>query len=268
MAFPQYQIRPFRHGTTDISAISDISALGNEQDELTKYMTRNVRQMWISYRAGFYRYLRLQVLNPGTVCYVAENRTTEEIVGWAIWTRHGDSPQAKAWQRPNSSLLKAAERKLLAAEKAYYKYVPNTDPTRDQKRFKQVMPLLGEEWPTDVFSEFWELDALYVHPRCYRQGIGKLLMRWGVERGREENVPLLVYSSQLGRILYESVGFEVVRRMAKLDVWIPEFIEALREKSEDEARGAWAMCWQPEGTDFLEKARRKAKEGEGSGKAE
>lgn len=257
MASLKYQIRPFRYGSNDMSDMSDINALGCEQDELTKYMTRNVRQNWTSYRAGFCRSLKLLLLTPGAVCYVAEDEASKELIGWAIWSRHGNSPKAKEWQRPNSGLLKAAERMLLEAEKTYYKYVPNADPTRVQKHMKHLMPILGEEWAADIFFEYWELDGLYVHPQHYRKGIGKRLAKWGIERGREEKVPVVVYASSLGRILYESVGFEIVKRMNGLDVWIPEYREALEVSSEHEARGAWAMCSQPEGTDFLERARRK-----------
>lgn len=268
MASPKYTIRPFRPGTTDMSAITEINAVGNEHDELTKYMRRNIQQKWTSYRNGCRRFLQMKVASPGTVCYVAEERSTGEVVGWALWTRHGKSAKAKEWQKPNSGLLKAIERKLIAAEESYYKHVPYVDPTGNHEHMKQLMPVLNDEWPNDIFPEFWELDGLYVHPEQYRKGIGKMLALWGVEKGRAETVPVLVHSSPLGRRLYENVGFGVVNRMDGFDAYVPEFAEELKVKDKDEAKGCWAMCWQPDGTDFLERARRKAEGGTSTAKSD
>lgn len=260
MTSSQFQIRPFRPGTTDMSAITEIIALGNEHDALTLYMTRNIQQKWTSYRNRCGRFLRMLLANPGCVCCVAESTATQEIVGWAIWTRHGKSVKAKEWQTSNSGLLMAVERKLIAMEMGYYKHVSNADPTSDENHKKQLMPVLSEQWPEDIFPEFWELDGLYVHPKFYRLGIGRMLAQWGVDRGEEEETPVLVHSSPIGRKLYESVGFEVVKRMDGFDAYIPEFMEDLKVKGEAEASGCWAMCWQPNGTDYLQRAKKKMKE--------
>jgi GNAT superfamily N-acetyltransferase len=263
MSSSHYTIRPFGSKTSDMSAITQISAEGNEHDELTNYMRRHIRSKWTSYRGSCGRWLKGKLATPGNICYVAESSSTREVVGWALWTRHGKSARAEEWQRPNRGLLKAVERRLLELGDAYYKYVPNVDPTADHAHLKELMPVLRAEWPEEIFGEFWELDGLYISPAHYRSGIGRMLVSWGVEKGREENVPVLVRSSPMGKKLYESVGFGVVQREEGFDAYIPEFIEDLKVKDKNEAKGCWALCWQPDGTDFLQRARMKAEEGKG-----
>ena len=73
-------------------------------------------------------------------------------------------------------------------------------------------------------------------------------------------MPVVVRSSPVGRKVYERVGFEVVRRERGFDGYIPEFREEVRVMGEEEAMGCWKLCWQPDGTDYLERARRKAEE--------
>jgi GNAT superfamily N-acetyltransferase len=260
MASSPYIIRPFRHSTTDMHSITNISATGNEHDELTKYMRRNIRSQWTSYRSSCGRWLKGKLAAPGTICYVAESKVTGEVVGWAIWSRHGESATAEGWKRGNSGWGTALERRLMGWRNTYYKWVPGVDRTAEHAHVADLLPVLVEEWPGDIFNEFWELDGLYVDPREWRRGIGRLLVSWGVEKGKEESVPVLVRSSPLGRRLYENVGFRVVKREEGFDKYIPEFIEDLKVKDTDEAKGCWALCWQPEGTDFLERARRKAEE--------
>ena len=86
--------------------------------------------------------------------------------------------------------MNAVERGLLAVEGWYFNYVPGVDPAMDRKGRGELMPVLGEEWPGEIFGEYWELDGLYVLPSHYRRGIGGMLASWGVERGREEGVCL------------------------------------------------------------------------------
>lgn len=249
-----YTIRPYaRH---DLSAIATICARGNLTDALANYMRRSQASNFTSYRAGATRYLKSLVITPGAVAFVAEDTASGDVVGWAVWSRHGTSAEAERWQRPNSGVVRWTERKLLQAESKYFEWVPNVDPTRNNRNIRNLQPVLAEEWPSEIFKEYWALDGLYVDPDHYRRGIGKKLALWGIDRGKEEQVPVLVTSSPVGRKLYESVGFEVVTRMTRFDDWIPAF------KMGAESEGCWWMCCQPEGTDYLERAKAKMQKGE------
>ncbi len=58
--------------------------------------------------------------------------------------------------------------------------------------------------------ERWNLHVLAVSPERQRKGIGGLLLGWGVEKGREEGVPVALEASPGGIELYLKVGFVVV----------------------------------------------------------
>lgn len=253
---PPYTIRPFLPSSTDMSSITNISALGNAHDELANYMRRHITSQWTSYRASCGRWLKSKLAAKGTVCYVAESTGTGEVVGWALWSRHGKREKAEEWKRGNAGWRMGLERSLLGLGKRYFERMPGVDRTAERGHVRELMPILGEEWPKEIFEEFWELDGLYVDPREYRRGIGRMLVMWGVERGMEEGVPVVVRSSPQGKRLYLSCGFEVVKREVGFDAYIPEFEEDLKVMAPEEARGCWALCWQPEGTDYLERARR------------
>lgn len=58
--------------------------------------------------------------------------------------------------------------------------------------------------------ERWRLSWLSVASSSQRRGVGRGLLRWGVERGEEEGVSVVLESSEMGRGLYARAGFEVV----------------------------------------------------------
>lgn len=53
----------------------------------------------------------------------------------------------------------------------------------------------------------WFLHFLGVSPRYQRQGVGKYLLSWGIEKADEESMPSYLEASARGRPLYESAGF-------------------------------------------------------------
>ena len=104
-------LRPFQ--PSDISALVDIEVACNLEDPLALYQSKNITTCWASYRSTCLRFLRTVLLQPGTVCWVAETDVSDappdaspkqeqgaNVVGWAIWTRNGASNVAESWQRP------------------------------------------------------------------------------------------------------------------------------------------------------------------------
>lgn len=57
-------------------------------------------------------------------------------------------------------------------------------------------------------KECWWIQEIAVAPEFQRQGVGKLLLQWGMERAREENVPVTLSSTPAGKALYEGSGFK------------------------------------------------------------
>lgn len=67
--------------------------------------------------------------------------------------------------------------------------------------------------PFEKVLDRWHLDGLAVDPAYQRRGIGRKLMEWGMERAKEEGVPITLTSTPAGQRLYQKLGF----REAQLD---------------------------------------------------
>jgi ribosomal protein S18 acetylase RimI-like enzyme len=59
-------------------------------------------------------------------------------------------------------------------------------------------------------TEYWSLAWLGVSPKCQRTGIGKRLLQWGIDRSEEEQVPAVLVATEVGKPLYEKMGFREV----------------------------------------------------------
>ena len=68
--------------------------------------------------------------------------------------------------------------------------------------------ILDDNFPPE-HGRLW-LAGVCVDPKFQRKGVGKRLLAWGMNRGKEENVSLGLISSPKGKALYESLGFKAV----------------------------------------------------------
>jgi GNAT superfamily N-acetyltransferase len=59
----------------------------------------------------------------------------------------------------------------------YYSYV---DPVNNRKNFSGLMSILRKPFDPEVFAEGWEFSGFYVRHEYQRQGLGKILLRWGL----------------------------------------------------------------------------------------
>lgn len=112
---PTMHLRPMQ--MSDIPYIADLSAQTQLEDEVVAFIAPDRHKYYASYRDGFLRRIRARSLRPGWVFWVAEtdehDRPTNavnqgdgkdlggRVVGYAAWTRVGESPVARNWQRMN-----------------------------------------------------------------------------------------------------------------------------------------------------------------------
>lgn len=107
---------------------------------------------------------------------------------------------------------------------------------------------LAETERQRIGDQHWELELLGTHPDFRRRGVGKMMLQWGFERAREDNVPLILIASIIGEKLYLSNGFKQTNRVNML----PEKKDSTSEEL-DVGRSRWegiswaAMVWEPEG---------------------
>lgn len=67
--------------------------------------------------------------------------------------------------------------------------------------------------PDPSEKERWELEAMYIHPLYQRRGFGGKALEWGLERARQEQVRIWVWSTDAGKPLYLKNGFNEVGKV-------------------------------------------------------
>ena len=104
------------------------------------------------------------------------------------------------------------ERNAAKAETRYVSFF-HLDPSYDYHRLQAYNAALTNkinpihEALNNHQEHIW-LSFLGVHPRYQRRGIGKRLLKWGIERSNTERVPIGLAASPDGASLYMSVGFQ------------------------------------------------------------
>jgi N-acetylglutamate synthase-like GNAT family acetyltransferase len=149
-----------------------------------------------------------QIRTPGYHAFVAvkgEGSPTAEVVGFALWLRVGNSERAREWQR--DTLENKVERALLSAEDKYnsitFGYRHMSPSARD---YLQKCISGHEVWA--MYPEMWRLRSLAVAPGQQGKGVGAILMRWGLEKANEENVPVALVAVPEARGFYTRSGLE------------------------------------------------------------
>ncbi|CRG82933.1 hypothetical protein PISL3812_00280 [Talaromyces islandicus] len=236
-------LRPYRN--QDADAIAAIKARCDLVDPLALFYRRSStnpdpdpqqkgdEKRWRTHVKSTRRSLCLEILMPGTVCWVlvlddedveAENNrqnqkhgssattnNNETVVGFTIWSRHGSSDMARRWQGHGE--------KLTTRVKAFVSHLNLSirypfDSSIDRHRMAQfVNRLKSGPCPEPSEKERWELEAMYIHPLYQRRGFGGRALQWGVERALQERVRIWVWSTDAGKPLYLKNGFDEVGKV-------------------------------------------------------
>lgn len=93
-------------------------------------------------------------------------------------------------------------------------------------------------WSGDI-EEHWHLKMLAVDPKWQRNGIGQMLVRWGLEKAQQEDIPAGLESTDAGGAMYLKLGFVEINRIVMLEgrvifpilLWRPKSGEGVLEKS-------------------------------------
>jgi GNAT superfamily N-acetyltransferase len=124
-------------------------------------------------------------------------------------------------------------------ETKYRNVFTGVNPTPDRAHRDNVASELNETFPEDVVPEMWLVDALFTHPHYQRKGIGRGLLQWPLQRGREEHVPVGVKGSPVGGLAYRACGFQSVGA-TRFGRWFDEL------QYGGEVHQFW--LWEPEGS--------------------
>ncbi|KAK6081146.1 acetyltransferase [Seiridium cupressi] len=167
-----------------------------------------------SLRIGFWDY------RTKWLVAVAEDANGKEtIVGFAKWLRVGSGGQSMdcPWSRfkrllPTlthsvlGSLLKPLSSQAMRIHALIW---PNraVDPEKEDV-FTSLAPFTASLWSGER-AESWLLDLLAVVPYYQGKGVGRLLVKWGLDRAQEDGICASVMSAWNKDEFYRKAGFEI-----------------------------------------------------------
>jgi len=252
----------------DLPSCADLAACAFIDNPLYAWLCPHRHAHPADFRASQLRELRARFVRPayfGFVCVSSDdddNQGEEVVLGYAFWARMGakdtiaagagaGTPTNKWWCRRNAGLAAWVERGLLEVEERYVSFF-GLDRSCDPVVGKAFANTVAASTYFDPLGDHWHLYTLGVVPERQRKGVGSLLLRWGLERAREEGLPVSLISSEEGRKLYAKYGFKVVHwdRLAVENELVGGAVMVLdeerrwvRDVGEEEriGRGRWAV---------------------------
>ncbi|KAK3372715.1 acyl-CoA N-acyltransferase [Podospora didyma] len=129
------------------------------------------------------------------------------VAGFAQWQK--PYPPAGSEEEEKEEVLDAAAKAKKEAEK------DPGPPSLDVTVFELAVQIMDEETEKAFgergYKDMWYLMMLAVDPQFNRRGVGKMLLRWGVDQATADKKDVFLVATPAGRFLYLSAGFK--------DIW-------------------------------------------------
>lgn len=207
----------------DVAAVGRIASDAFIEDDLFAWLhprRHTHRASWDSY---VMQRCRRRIHEPALHSFVAvlDHRDAAlgpvgTVIGYAFWERIGpkDNSTAFAWRQTNTSFVDWLERKLIGWE-MWYTDLARLDSSVERSRVASLIAAFAHQ--DDYFNthapEHWHLRVLGVAPKYQRKGVGHLLVEWGLQNAKREDVPAALEASTNGGRLYAKLGFKTVSWM-------------------------------------------------------
>ena len=101
---------------------------------------------------------------------------------------------------------------MLGMEGAY-RWHFNLDRSYDKQRFAKFWQAISDNPFFEDIIHHWELEVLAIHPAFQRQGIGSMLLSWGMAQASRYKLPVVVAATSGGEHLYRNHGFRECGRI-------------------------------------------------------
>lgn len=88
-----------------------------------------------------------------------------------------------------------------------YRWFFNIDKSFDKIKLAKFWEVLAEKPFFEDIPHFWELEVLAISPKFQRQGVGSMLLTWGMEQASLHHLPVVVAATLNGELLYKKHGF-------------------------------------------------------------
>ncbi|KAK2750444.1 hypothetical protein FQN57_003924 [Myotisia sp. PD_48] len=170
-----------RFEPADLRSASVVSVEALMEDILYALLNPKRKEYPDEFRAGFERRLRAESVTPGFVLYVAITDSKDEgepnqVMGYAIWERRGQSPEAGGWKAENEGVWTVIKYMYHTLQNNMIDYF-ELDKSKDVRASVRFTEQSKGTFASPIFSEMWYLSLLVVDPRYQRRGVGKMLVQ-------------------------------------------------------------------------------------------
>ncbi|KAF7591500.1 hypothetical protein BBP40_001490 [Aspergillus hancockii] len=123
---------------------------------------------------------------------------TQDVHAW--WT----NALTKDIRNPRKRLLKVID---TDADSAIVGFALWSLPMEGTVETEAVEDGFSPPWPESCDGKFYVI-ILGTHPDARRKGVATKLMEWGLEKAKEDGVEVYLSATQMGKPVYEKLGFE------------------------------------------------------------
>jgi GNAT superfamily N-acetyltransferase len=136
---------------------------------------------------------------------VDEKTRSEVVTGVAHWSRMGKTGATSGWLDPTNVALPIA--KACTALASWWWPNRAADPAQEDI-IERSYSFLDHVW-TGSRAQSWYLEALGVHPDYQNRGLGRALVKWGLDQAEREGVSASVIAADGKESFYQRCGFDV-----------------------------------------------------------
>lgn len=194
----------------DARRIAEIGAAAFRDLPIIRMLYPNSQTHYPSFIAARTSVMNRYMLIPRTRFLVAIDPATNSIMGYAWWTRYGDTRLAEheCELGPLASLEAALCNILDTAHDWLFAWTASTrDARARQEKGGRIREWMERYWEGLGMAERWYLESLVVAPEWRRRGVAGLLVEMGVGWARRERVVACLEATEQGKSTYERCGF-------------------------------------------------------------
>ncbi|KAF2802553.1 uncharacterized protein BDZ99DRAFT_468786 [Mytilinidion resinicola] len=203
---------------SDIPHLAAITVRSLNEDAMDEYLYPGRHKHPVAYQAAYEKRNKNLIEWPSVRIMVAMTEPSDdkwsgapEISGFCIWNRNGESKEVKEKWWPKQTLK---QRMSLWMRDTYIAQAVEAiqNPSMSVVRYF-TYGSKDEEYfdPKDKDpDDFWGVIEILVDQSFQRRGVGQLLLKWGFEQARVEQIPVSLAATKAGEALYFKVGMRHV----------------------------------------------------------
>ncbi|KAF7958140.1 hypothetical protein EAE96_003702 [Botrytis aclada] len=228
----------------DIPQMSHIVIAAYAASPVSDFLNPHAKQYPRDQQMSVAQAVTKSYLNPRNLTLVVcSPASPDALVAYGMYSRKGLDSGVEKFVNERSALERWARwilSSILGVLFALYNYLrPDRATSKPNNAVFDHSIKMDQEryWAPESFprrQNRWHVNTIVVLPEYQGKGIGKLLMKYILERARKENLPAGLTASIEGEKLYRNLGFK----------WLGDFYTRVGRQHGD---GGGHMIWWPEG---------------------